>query len=406
MAIAGLRGTGDWATGERPENFRELILWRDPNGSAPLLALTSKMRKRVTDDAKFHWFEEELNIFRCQINSTTIVSTTTSIPIDQMFATHLKEGDLLLAEVAEDVTYSAEIMQLSADPANTTTIVVTRGACGTTAVTLPDNTWLTKIGSAYAEGTGAPKAATRNPVKKYNLTQEFKDTYELTGRAKETATRTGDPVKNDKKRKAHDHSVAQETAWIFGKRFETFGTNGKPLTYTGGLLYFLADAYANDGATHCMKIWTTTPTVDTFLDATYKMFDYNTSAGGAGNERIALAGNGYLNSLNKLVKNVSNIRYDGTIKLYGMELMKFILPQGTLYFKSHPLFNIHGRYTNSCIYIDPGNITYRPFKNRDTRMQDNIQANDADTIKGQWHTDGGIEFNHLKTMQYQGNFIV
>ena len=28
MAVAGLRGTGDWAADERPKNFREMILWR------------------------------------------------------------------------------------------------------------------------------------------------------------------------------------------------------------------------------------------------------------------------------------------------------------------------------------------------------------------------------------------
>ena len=39
MAVAGLRGTGDWATDERPKNFREMILWRNPNGMAPLTAL-------------------------------------------------------------------------------------------------------------------------------------------------------------------------------------------------------------------------------------------------------------------------------------------------------------------------------------------------------------------------------
>lgn len=27
-ALAGLRGTGDWGTDERPKNFREYILWR------------------------------------------------------------------------------------------------------------------------------------------------------------------------------------------------------------------------------------------------------------------------------------------------------------------------------------------------------------------------------------------
>jgi hypothetical protein len=56
-AIAGLRGTGtaDWGTDERPKNFREMILWRNPNGSAPLTALMSKMRSESTDDPEFAW---------------------------------------------------------------------------------------------------------------------------------------------------------------------------------------------------------------------------------------------------------------------------------------------------------------------------------------------------------------
>ena len=44
-AIAGLRGTGDWATDERPKNFREFILRRNHNGTAPLFALLAKVGK-------------------------------------------------------------------------------------------------------------------------------------------------------------------------------------------------------------------------------------------------------------------------------------------------------------------------------------------------------------------------
>ena len=55
MAFAGLRGTGDWGTDERPKNFREMILWRDPNGQTPLTALMSKMRSEATDDPEFSW---------------------------------------------------------------------------------------------------------------------------------------------------------------------------------------------------------------------------------------------------------------------------------------------------------------------------------------------------------------
>ena len=50
MAVAGLRGTGDWAADERPKNFREMILWRNPNGQTPLTALLSKMKHESTSE--------------------------------------------------------------------------------------------------------------------------------------------------------------------------------------------------------------------------------------------------------------------------------------------------------------------------------------------------------------------
>ena len=43
MAFLGMRGTGDWATDERPKNYRQGILYLYPNGSAPLTGLLSKM---------------------------------------------------------------------------------------------------------------------------------------------------------------------------------------------------------------------------------------------------------------------------------------------------------------------------------------------------------------------------
>lgn len=52
-AVAGLRGTGDWGTDERPKNFREYILWRNPNGDTPLTALMAKTGKESVDDPEF-----------------------------------------------------------------------------------------------------------------------------------------------------------------------------------------------------------------------------------------------------------------------------------------------------------------------------------------------------------------
>lgn len=264
MAIAGLRGTGDFATDERPKNFREMILFRDPAGQAPLTALLSRVRTESTDDPEFAWYEEELNALRLTVNYTTGYSTTdTSLVVTSNVtdATDVVAGDTFLVDkpTSNGITsaYANEIVTASAAGAGGS-ITITRSSQGTTATPIPTASTLTRIGNAFAEGTTAPSASTRNPTKLYNLAQIFKTTYELTNSSAKIKTRTGDPVKNDKKRKMFDHAVSMELAFLFGKRYETTGANGKPLRYTGGLLWFLSQ-YASSMITQ----FTTTPTETT-----------------------------------------------------------------------------------------------------------------------------------------------
>lgn len=391
-AIAGLRGTGDWGTDERPKNFREMILWRNPNGSAPLTALMARMKSESVDDPEFSWWEEELNAIRVQIGGVGASATSTAIDLASG-GLDLVPGDILMVEKVETSTYDNELVEVSSVTSDTA-IVVKRGAAGTTAAATGTTAYLTKIGNTYEEGSTSPDTSTRNPTKVTNFCQIFKTAYQITETAKLTHTRTGDPLKNDKRRKMFDHSVALEFAWLFGVSYED-SSGTKPKRYTGGLRSFI---------TSHSKIYTTSPTEDSFLEDTYKVFDYD--SGTAGNERIVFAGNGFLNNLNKLARNSSSTRvnFDGSIKAYGMQLQRWILPQGTLYVRTHPLMNVHGKFTNSAFIIDPSAIIYRHM--RDTRMQDNIQANDADSQKGQWLTEAGLEIRHEKTCAYIGNFVI
>lgn len=400
MAVAGLRGTGDWATDERPKNFREMILWRSPNGQAPLTALLSKMKSESTDDPEFAWYEEELNALRLTVNYSTGYADTDNTIVVSSNVTDAQDcvpGDLFLVEKTLLTTFDNEIVMVSS-VTNGTTVVFKRGQVGTTAAALANGANLTKIGNAFAEGTGAPSASTRNPTKFYNYCQIFKTTYDITETAKRTRTRTGDPLKNDKKRKMFDHSTAMEMAFLFGKRHETTGSNGKPLRFSGGFLWALSQ-YASSMIT----VFATTPTESTFTDAVYKVFDYDT---GAGDERIVFAGNGFLNSLNKLAATQarSRVNFDGIVDVYGMRLQRWVLPQGTIYVKSHPLFNTHTRFTNDAAIIDPTALKYRYM--RDTTFKDNIQANDSDEQKGQWLTEAGMEMEHCKTSGWISNFVV
>jgi hypothetical protein len=281
---------------------------------------------------------------------------------------------------------------------NGTTIVFKRAQLGTVEAAIGVGANLTKIGNMFSEGSGAPTASTRNPTKLYNYVQIFKTTYDITNTAKNTKVRTGDPVRNDKKRKMFDHAVALEFAAIFGRRWEGTGDNGKPMRATGGLLYMMSQYASN-----MITVFATTPTENAFTDAVYKVFNFDT---GAGDERIVLAGNGALNSLNRLAASQSRTRvnFDGVIDQWGMKLQKWIMPQGTLYVKSHPLFNAHSRFTNDMVIIDPTALKERPM--RETVFKDNIQANDADETKGQWLTEVGFEIAHLKTSAWISNFVV
>jgi hypothetical protein len=390
--IAGLRGTDDWGTDERPKNFREMILWRNPNGSAPLTALMARMKSESVNDPEFSWWEEELTPIRVQGDATGASATSTALGL-VAGGLDLVPGDILLVEKTETALYDNELVEVTT-VTDDTNIVIERGAAGTTGAVTGVSPWLTKVGNVYEEGSTSPDTATRNPTKYTNYCQIFKTAYQISETAKLTYARTGDALKNDKKRKMFDHSVAMEFAWMFGVANEdTSGT--EPKRFTGGLREFI---------TTNAKVYTTTPDEDVFLDDTYKVFDYN--AGSAGDERIIIAGNGFLNSLNKMARGSASTRinFDGTLKAYGMNLQRWILPQGTLYVRTHPLMNVHAKYSYSAFILDPSALIYRYM--RDTKMQDNIQANDADLQKGQWLTEAGLEIRHEKTMGYLGNFVV
>lgn len=401
-AVAGIRGTGDWATDERPKDFREYILWRNPNGTTPVNALMGKTGSEKTTDSEFSWWDEPVAINRLQTNlSVSLGASDTVITVDSSdnstsnpgqvwgLATHLVPGDLLMVEPATDAaSFTTEIVRVESVQ-SATQFTVTRGVAGTTAGTIANDIFLLKIGSAHAEGTAEPKAASRNPTKYFNYTQIFKTAYDVTGSAAATKTRTGDVLKNERKRKAFDHSKDIEFALLFGRRYETTGSNGKPLRYFGGIRSFIPAQNTT--------VFTGTPSMtgatNNFLDAVYKVFDYDTEAG---RDRVAICGNGALNALNKMIANEDAVRMEmnDTITMYGMNLQKIQLPQGTLYLKTHPLLNQNSLYTNSMWIMDFSALKWRFLDGRDTDFEDNIQAKGEDAVRGQWMTDGGLEVRY------------
>jgi len=403
--IAGLRGTGDWSTDERPKDFRESILFYNPNGTAPIFALTGKAGKKTVTDPQFFWWSEPNTLWR-GLTSGALVSTDTTItltPSDPTnttpgalwsAASHLKSGDLLLVEPATDAPQFGvgfnEIIQVDTALSDTQFTAI-RGAGGTTAASIGSGTFLTLIGSAFAEGTGAPRAVTRNPIKYTNFTQIFKDTYELTGTVTETFARTGDPWSNDKKRKMFDHARAIEEAILYGTPSESVGPNGKPLRTMGGLRNFFPTAAPNTSTITNTTVWTsggtsfptppTPTTVFSLLDAIEPVFDIDTEGG---DTRIMFAGNQAIVELNKILQASTNLRinFSQEIKVYGLDFKELILPRGRILLRSHPLLSRHPLYKKSGFILDFASVKYVALKGRDTRTRDDVQLKDEDVRRG------------------------
>lgn len=399
-AFAGLRGTGDFGTDERPKSFREMILFLDPNGSAPLFALTSKMASSKVTDPEFAWWQESLDNFR-QLNTGTLDATTSSTTITfqaegttNTFGSGLSlvAGDLLQIEktVTTAAIGAANEIVLVSSVTSATVIVVQRGALGTTLTAVATATGFTKIGNIFEEGATSPTASSRNPTKMLNYTQIWKTAYEMTRTASQTKYRTGDVMKNERIRKMFDHAAAIEYSLIFGRRSEGTGAGGKPKRSTGGLLdttigiptYALATSF----------------TEDTLLDTFEPLF--RKTAPGVPAQRIAFCGNGFLNNVNKVIKNSSSTRlmFDKVLTTYGMNLQNYIFPYGEVGFKTHPLLNNHPLYRYSALVIAPPMLEFKELQ--PTVEQKNIQANDADEIKNQWLTEAGLEIRGQQMMAH------
>lgn len=405
--IAGLRGTGDWGTDERPKDFRESILFFSPNGDAPIFALTSKAGKKSVSDPEFAWWAESNMIVRLTVNGAAAAADTTinvdsadptSTTMDAVYgtATHLKPGDLLLVEKTDQATFDNEIIQVDTVLSDTQ-FTATRGAAGTTAATIADNALLTLIGSAYAEGTSAPRATSKNPVKFFNYIQIFKDSYEITGTADNTTARTGSAWSNDKKRKLFKHSADIEWAMMFGRKSEQTGDNGKPLRFMGGLREQIPASRTT--------VFGAPVTSASFMDAVSPVFDFDM---GGGDTRMGFLGNTARIELGKVVQGSTGIRMElgNVIKIYGIAFQEFITPMGRLMLKSHPLLSRHGRYKASMFIVDFAAIKYVTMKGRpDGKTFDDVQNKDEDVRRGYIQSDcslmvdgGGLTCAYLGTI--------
>jgi hypothetical protein len=270
-----------------------------------------------------------------------------------------------------------------------TSITVTRAvgpggtAAGTAAaITFATNDKLLYIGSAYREGAPRSVGVSFNPTQSSNVTQIFRDPVEMTRTATKTNYRTGDELKNQRRRALHKHSMGIERAFWLGTRYETVEA-GQPKRYTDGVLNRIP-------AANIVTVSGGVMDMDEFESYLAGMFAY-----GAG-EKLAFGSVATMVKLGALVRKNSLYNWGPDETEYGMRVKRLFSPAGTLVLTEHPLFGQAGQFlANDLVIMDTTNLKYRYIT--DTTKLSNRQDPGTDGECEEWLTECGLQVSFPDT---------
>lgn len=432
--IMGLMHTKSFNDSDRrPLNWREMILYNEPNGSAPLTALLALQKGESTDDPEFRFwtqtlanqsgaitgvYTDALSTAYNPANAGACAAAGTNIWLKMAEAdvVHFKAGHTvlirdtawsslgigimarILAVTKNGANSFIKVALLQADTWHTSSGYIEGGR------TSPSSSLIAWVaGSSFAEGSGPPAAIVYEPTKNFNFTQIFKYKLAMTRTARKTRLRTGDHVKQAKTEALKMHSIEMEKGFIFGYRTEQTDTDtGTPIRTTAGILNYLdkdgnrlvtRDTFAGDWtSTGATGPWAWLFGQDGILE---QVFRYGSQT------RIAFCGSTAISALNQMAQQHGQLQMTVEQTTIGMKFNKLVCPFGEILLKNHPLFSMEPSMRKSMLVLDPDNLIYRYVD--DTFYEDEIQANGLDSNESQYITEAGLELHFPETFRYLEN---
>ncbi len=360
MAVKGVFASDQGIQGDRKGDFASALLQVNPTGTAPLLALSSGMESASAMDTAVTWFEE--NHISGRINATNNAGTATSVIVDDV--TIVVPGSIFLVEA------SGEYMFVQSVAGSTLTVI--RGFAGTTVTTFDGSSTpvpIQRIATAHEEGSARPVAVANLGFPRFNYMQIFRNTWDVTGTARNVEFHTGNLVAKNKRDAGFFHAEDIERALWFGRK--SIGVkNGRPFRTMDGILSQITTNVTVEGGN------TTQDELNAHWEA---VFGRNIK--GKPNERIAFCGNTVITVINAIARidGVNNLSPGQTE--FGFKITKWMTPYGDLSLMTHPLFNESPVWTEDLYTLHPGAIRMRWLRrtSEDSNDRDGTRAGaDAD----------------------------
>ena len=412
----GMRGTGDWVANQRPESWRQQILYLYPNGMAPLTALLSMMGSKKVYDPRFHWWTQQQSTVEGAVSGVFtmadlsvayvgagVAGQTVFVQVTTTLGNRIRAGHQILLRDASDwrVDVVGKVTDATRGAVNTVLAVrLLENDDNSPAHDLSDCDNFKIIGNINAEGAEMPDAIALNPVEVWNYTQIFRTPLSITRTAKMTTLRTGDAYQKMKSEALEMHSWEMELALLWGIRTQNIGDNGKPERTTLGVINFIRQF----AAANCD---------DYSLNAAYAGLAWNAAGGGGtwlramleqifrfgANEKLAFVGSGALLGIEALAMAEGQMNIQTGQKVYGMEITKWNTPFGSINMKTHPLFSSDVTTRNMMVIIEPKELEYKYINDttffgegQATQHPSGYGARRLDGLNEEFLTECGLEF--------------
>lgn len=302
---------------------------------------------------------------------------------------------------------------------STAAISATKGSRG------PVGVQVLITGSAVGEGSlAASTSVYYPPIKPTNYTQIFRDGFSFTRTSMKVPTefdKTG-LYREKAEETLRNHMVQMELAFLFGaKRIDTVTEDGEQVArrQTGGVLWFLeqyekqystyrggdgsstgpaAATLITDDAKRILKATDSTVTwavLNSWIERVFRQTNDKAF------EKLILCGSGFLQSFNTYMEGKATLNKNFEAqKVYGMNVVTWETPFGTVHFKTHPLFSRQPSLRYNGLILDVQNLKYRALNDSDTTLLENRQSPSFDGRKDEWMTEAGLEVNFPESCMY------
>lgn len=404
-------------------DFSDRIAELAPEES-PFFVYLSKVGKVPTSDSQFRFLEDRSKIamtdrtFTTSSNLGAIAEDTEDTMTISSSPWVIKGMVLMVSSTISGMGEGTNAATCVVTAVNSATEIKVRWLRenSTSAVTINGSSTAVNvqvIGSAFAEGSGAPDVFSQELDNDYGFTQIFKTACEMSNTARATQYRGyADEWQRIWNLKLREHKIDIERSMLFGQRASVGGVQ-----YTEGIVgHIIAEGAApqtdatqlaySEGKAYHKSIADGSVTYDNLLSDLEVVFD---PARGGSSSKLALCSLPVISLFNKMGdggfidKSMESTTAQYMIERaqgsFGHKVMKIDTVHGEIALVKEPLFR--GLASTFMALVDLDHVSYRPLVgngiNRDTAIQTNVQASDEDLRKDMILTEAGLEVSLPET---------